>query len=647
MNQQPPLEFDFGCYNGHFDVDAGTQLAEDEMRAALAHLKKFRKTVLEGCNVEKLLGDSRVIAGRIAFMKERGVILNTMDLNPSRDSLMQWINQSIIPRLGVNFIQVKVLARSHYLLMMNSSADRLRFLATTPLYMDSRLVVALPWEPTLDATNLATRFVPLWVDLVDVHPVLEMYATQMMERVGKVVYSTIQTAMSGYMNIQGCVLCDIQKPQTHFVEFEVPDVGSQLVEVVYKSGPEHCPICTNSGHLPFDCPLRPHASPIAHKSKTQPCNRPMDGTQSKAATAHKDPFIDDDGFQLVTRKHKGKVKVGLQDLAQAMDVSPIRSDGGDRFQSGNSQVGTTKHTVEDPIVKEAMEAQIVKQVVEDQTTNKAAENGSPIFQDAHTSSLSGHSGEGSSKGASPKSPDLQKIIFDDELQSKDCSTNEEFVERSGSGSASPTTGKRFSARSLYNDTSTDSGTQHMGACEESDHSNGKRFSATEVMEHSSSSESHIKVGRKASASPSQDTASPPLARVTRQTSRLAKKHRGRDTPSPPEINLALSPAIESQSCASPVLTQSAILTPIFKPPVYSSPLGSTPSPSLAPDPNPDFEWAARPDFFMVPSLMGALAINDKAVPPVQTSLPTNSVHALKAIARKSTTLTTLPSSCLE
>ncbi|CAM6085595.1 unnamed protein product [Calypogeia fissa] len=498
-------------------------------------------------------------------MKECGVILPTLDLNPSRGLLMSWINQSIAPRLDITFIQIKVLARSLYLLMLNSSNDRLRLLAATPLYMEGRLVVVLPWEPNLDATTLATRFVPMWVDVVDVHPVLEMYATQMLMKVGRVIYSTIQTAVCRYMNMRGCVLCDIRKEKAHFVDFDVPGVGGQLVEVSYKSGPEHCPLCTNTGHLPFNYPLKPKPSPVKANSP-QP--------------AHKNPIIDEDGFQLVTRKNKGKAKVGFHESNHvgAMDTSPIHC----------SPSRPTHHPT--------MEAGCSKTYKATTSSKSSSAGDTTPFQDAHDSSLAGPCEESPTGCESPKPPELVKKVFLDETTYVSTTSNDDFVARSGNGYANPGPSSRFSARSLYNSTSTESASAALhtsGPSQEDVLSLGKKFSALEVMNIGSSHEEHVKMGRKATTSSTQDTPSSPTAIITRQASQVAKQIKGRAIPPSIESNALKSGGLAlTGSLHTRVGSQSTILTPIFCPPIFSSPSGSTHSPSMAINPNPYSEWAA-------------------------------------------------------
>ncbi|CAM6095495.1 unnamed protein product [Calypogeia fissa] len=146
-------EVDFGCYNAHIDVEAGQKISKAEIQAAFAHLHKNKKSPPQGRNIAKVEADPKIIAGRIAFMKDRGIVPNTMDLNPSRDQILQWIQVYLTPRFGISFVQVKVLARSLYLLVLEGKEEKLRLLAATPLYLEGRLVVMLPWEPTLDSTN--------------------------------------------------------------------------------------------------------------------------------------------------------------------------------------------------------------------------------------------------------------------------------------------------------------------------------------------------------------------------------------------------------------------------------------------------------------------------------------------------------------
>ncbi|CAM6124878.1 unnamed protein product [Calypogeia fissa] len=409
-------------------------------------------------------------------MKDRGIVLNRMDLKPSWDQILQWIQAYLTLRFGISFVQVKVLARSLYLLVLEGKEEKLRLLAATPLYLEGRLVVMLPWEPTLDSTNLATTFVPLWVDLVDVNPLFEMYATQMLTKVRKVIYSTTQTAVGSYMNIRGCVLCDVRELPVHYVGFGVPGMAEQLVEVVYKNVPEHCPICFGAGHLPFDCPMRQRSSPRAGIGKSW---ANVAATAPTHCTKKMAPILDAEGFQLVMRKQKGKGKMveGQALQYEEMDTSPLKP----------TPLGMPK------VVGKNGAGPSIADSADGKKGTPSPEGSAPSFHDATMSSLSSPQGRSEERG-SPRSPLLPRKMFDETtVGTSEDSTRDRLGQPTDN--ADQGRGKRFSAVSMFG-SSTSSGAESnnpspLSQGQPDAMGPGKRFSTLAMMSESPSPVEHV------------------------------------------------------------------------------------------------------------------------------------------------------------
>lgn len=91
-------------------IAKGRQLTDGYLRTALGHLPPPPVTSL-GKQVSTLTIDRDVFARRIACLKDRGVIINTVDFNPSREMMLEWITTNFIQSLGIEVMQLKVLAK--------------------------------------------------------------------------------------------------------------------------------------------------------------------------------------------------------------------------------------------------------------------------------------------------------------------------------------------------------------------------------------------------------------------------------------------------------------------------------------------------------------------------------------------------------
>jgi hypothetical protein len=195
-------------------------------------------------------------------LQKVGLILFTPGITPQLKKIEEWFATDMVPRLGVDSVQVWIMGQSTFLLVMDSEQSRQKILALTPIMMKSRMVLVQPFDPAFDISTLHYKSTAVWVDLEKVDPILEIEALKMLEQVGPVIHSPLMSARSRFENIRGCVLVDLTKDLVEGIEV-FDDYGNKgLVKVKYKNLPLICHLCRVRGHLPRTCPLMQVDSPV-------------------------------------------------------------------------------------------------------------------------------------------------------------------------------------------------------------------------------------------------------------------------------------------------------------------------------------------------------------------------------------------------
>lgn len=127
--------------------------------------------------------------------------------------------------------------------MLEKAEDRAKIIAETPLYMQGRMILAIPWEPSFDLKTTRTTAAPVWVDLMTLNPVFEDDVKDLLHLVGKVVYPTTKYSRSKYSNLRGCVEVDLTQPLAEFVIVSVPGIGNFKTDVEFRTLSDACFFC--------------------------------------------------------------------------------------------------------------------------------------------------------------------------------------------------------------------------------------------------------------------------------------------------------------------------------------------------------------------------------------------------------------------
>lgn len=72
-------------YDYNLDIEVGMHISHDDLKDSLAQLPKALEKPRPGMRAETLVVDKNIIASRLVHLQIRGVILYTVDFNPSCD----------------------------------------------------------------------------------------------------------------------------------------------------------------------------------------------------------------------------------------------------------------------------------------------------------------------------------------------------------------------------------------------------------------------------------------------------------------------------------------------------------------------------------------------------------------------------------
>jgi hypothetical protein len=130
-----------------------------------------------------------------------GIVLFTPGFNPLLDLIDEWARTKLAQQLNIGIRQVKLLGNSTFLIVLDSAASRATVLATTSISIDSKYVLIVPYTADLDVQALQYKNTAVWVDIIDLDPVLEVEANRMLATIGPVLHSTVRGARSRFRNI--------------------------------------------------------------------------------------------------------------------------------------------------------------------------------------------------------------------------------------------------------------------------------------------------------------------------------------------------------------------------------------------------------------------------------------------------------------
>jgi hypothetical protein len=122
-------------------------------------------------------------------------------MDPSIKFIEKWAYTALAKQPNTSVTQVCELSTSVFLIAFNSKESRDHILRSTPIYLGARMVLVLPYSTSINIRELQCKLTPIWVDLLNVHPVLEIQALNMLESIGPVLHYPITTTRSKFSSI--------------------------------------------------------------------------------------------------------------------------------------------------------------------------------------------------------------------------------------------------------------------------------------------------------------------------------------------------------------------------------------------------------------------------------------------------------------
>lgn len=215
-------------------IEKGRKLLNGYLSSAFGHLPSLPLKD----QVNRLTISRNVFEGRVVRLYERGLIINTMDFNRSRDKMLEWVTTNFIQDLGIEVSQLKVLANFVFPLVLEKGSNRDRILKETPMFMSGRMILVFPWDPSFDLKTTKTMEAPVWVDLLTLHPVFEDSALELLGKVGKVVYVVPKYAQSKYSNVRGYVKVNLNKKLEDYVGVSVEGIEDFSINMTFRTLPD-------------------------------------------------------------------------------------------------------------------------------------------------------------------------------------------------------------------------------------------------------------------------------------------------------------------------------------------------------------------------------------------------------------------------
>ncbi|KAL3688891.1 hypothetical protein R1sor_015200 [Riccia sorocarpa] len=239
------------------DVDPawGANMTDEELIQAFQELQQHcppcTGKVIKSIEIDPYRGKVRVDQ-----MRRAAVILHTMDLMPTVAKVEEWAVGRLHQELGVRVVQVRLLSRKHFLIILGSEEDKVKVLTAPTLYMWRRMVFVTEWTSEFNHTKVCLNKLPVWIDLPQVHPVAETYGDEMISSLGEVLYKTVDKAPNNHLHIRARVQINLAEPLVDTVEIKKNGTVLFRQPVHYQKLPNICFLCHDTCHWIKDYPLK-------------------------------------------------------------------------------------------------------------------------------------------------------------------------------------------------------------------------------------------------------------------------------------------------------------------------------------------------------------------------------------------------------
>ena len=137
---------DNGPYDNLETKDSKTEISEDLLHQVLLQLPAPPKNLPPGNRLKEFEVDTKRLGRRTAELQNVGIILFTTGQNPSKDYVKGWAHNDWECNLGIQIVQIRVLARSVFLIVVDSSQSQELVFKATPVVVAQKLALILPYD---------------------------------------------------------------------------------------------------------------------------------------------------------------------------------------------------------------------------------------------------------------------------------------------------------------------------------------------------------------------------------------------------------------------------------------------------------------------------------------------------------------------
>lgn len=153
-------------YLHNLDLQGSKEVSTEDLQQTFKIICAPPTHLPEGLCVKTFKLNRRLVASRVEHLWKKGVLVFIPKYNPSCDVMDGWVDNKLVWELKVTIEQV---TRSTYLTIFNLHDDQRKVLASTPLHINKRTAIILPWTPDVDLDSIQINKFPVWVDLLMLH----------------------------------------------------------------------------------------------------------------------------------------------------------------------------------------------------------------------------------------------------------------------------------------------------------------------------------------------------------------------------------------------------------------------------------------------------------------------------------------------
>lgn len=199
-------------YRQQIAEEGGKKLQEEKIQEAFARLPEVLKVRGYPNITKRATLDRELLEHRIQHFQQKGIVINTGRTHVNRNDIMRWVEFVFEREMGAYIEQIKVMSWFNFLVIVGTYEEQQQILGALLLYMDGKVIIAVHQETNLNNNPIGVMDTPLWIELVLVDLVLEIYFKYLFGRASRLVYASTSTSLNRFAHIRGCILMDMDKP---------------------------------------------------------------------------------------------------------------------------------------------------------------------------------------------------------------------------------------------------------------------------------------------------------------------------------------------------------------------------------------------------------------------------------------------------